>query len=323
MLSDARSQALVDNFAGQWLHLRNLQTIAPNSDEFPDFDHDLRTGFRREAELFFESVMREDRSVLDLMTADYTFVNERLARHYGIPNVYGSHFRRVSLTDDARRGLLGKGSILLATSHADRTAPVLRGKWILENVLGTPPPPPPANVPALEPAASAAPKTVRERMEVHRASPSCASCHRAMDPIGFAMENLDAVGAWRTRDGGAAIDASGLLTDGTVVNGVVELRQALLRRPDVFVGTLTEKLMIYALGRGLGHEDMPTVRKIGRDAAAKGYRFSAVVYGIVESAPFLMRTAGDHEIHNAKFKCTSHKVRPEMQFRPRFLTFEL
>jgi mono/diheme cytochrome c family protein len=292
MLADPRSQGLVDNFAGQWLHLRNLQTVAPNSDEFPDFDNDLRSGFRRETELFFASVMHEDRSVVDLMTADYTFVNERLARHYGIPNVYGSHFRRVTVADEARRGLLGKGSILLATSHADRTAPVLRGKWILENLLGTPPPPPPAAVPPLEPPAGAAPKTVRERMEAHRASPACASCHRAMDPIGFAMENLDAVGAWRTRDGGVPIDASGQLTDGTLVNGVVELRQALLRRPEVFVGTLTEKLMIYALGRGLQHHDMPTVRRITREAASKGYRFSAIVAGIIESQPFLMRTAG-------------------------------
>ena len=203
--------------------------------------------------------MREDRSVLDLLTADYTFVNERLAKHYGIPNVYGSQFRRVTLTDDARRGLLGKGSILMATSHADRTAPVLRGKWILENVLGTPPPPPPANVPP-----SSRPPARRRRPCVSAwrctaPAPSCASCHRAMDPLGFALENFDAVGAWRTRDGGAPIDASGQLTDGTVVNGVVELRQALLRRPDVFVGTLTEKLMIYALGRGLGH-----VRHAGR-----------------------------------------------------------
>jgi len=292
MLADPRANAVVENFAGQWLHLRNLENSAPNSDEFPDFDNDLRVGFRREAELFFESVMREDRSAVDLMTADYTFVNERLARHYGIPNVYGSHFRRVTLTDDARRGLLGKGSVLLATSHADRTAPTLRGKWVMENLLGTPPAPPPPNVPALEQTAGAAPKTMRERLEAHRANPSCASCHRAMDPIGFAMENLDAVGAWRTREAGVSIDASGQLTDGTRVNGVVELRQALLRQPEIFVSTLSEKLMIYALGRGLQHYDMPVLRRIVHEAAKEQYRFSALVTGIVESAPFRMRSKG-------------------------------
>jgi hypothetical protein len=291
LLSDPRSKALVENFAGQWLHLRNLETIAPNSDEFPDFDHDLRTAFRREAELFFGSVVQEDRNVLDLMTADDTFVNERLARHYGIPNVYGSHFRRVTLTDDARRGLLGKGSVLLATSHADRTAPVLRGKWILENLLGTPPPPPPANVPPLEAKPGAAPRTMRERMEAHRANPACASCHRAMDPIGFAMENLDAVGAWRTREAGQAIDARGQLSDGTAVNGPSELRQALLRHPEVFVSTLTEKLLVYALGRGLQPDDMPVVRRIVRRAGDEGYRFSALATEIVRSTPFLMRSA--------------------------------
>jgi mono/diheme cytochrome c family protein len=290
MLRDPRAGAFVENFAGQWLHLRNLQTIAPNSDEFPDFDNDLRQGFRREAELFFESVLREDRSVLDLMTADYTFVNERLAKHYGLPNVYGSHFRRVTLQDEARRGLLGKGSVLMATSHADRTAPVLRGKWVLENILGTPPPAPPADVPPLEQKPGAAPKTLRERMEAHRASPACASCHRAMDPIGFAMENLDAIGGWRTRDAGASIDASGQLTDGTMVDGVVALRQALLRRPEIFVGTLTEKLMIYALGRGLQHYDMPVVRRVVNDAARENFRFTSLILGIVKSAPFQMRT---------------------------------
>jgi mono/diheme cytochrome c family protein len=293
MLGDPRAGALVENFAGQWLHLRNLQTIAPNSDEFPDFDNDLRQGFRREAELFVESILREDRSALDLMTADFTYVNERLARHYGLPNIYGSRFRRVTLTDDARRGLLGKGSVLMATSHADRTAPVLRGKWILENILGTPPPAPPADVPPLAPKPGAEPKTVRERMEAHRAAPGCASCHRAMDPIGFAMENLDAIGGWRTRDAGVPIDASGQLTDGTNVDGVVELRQALLRRPEIFVGTLTEKLMIYALGRGLQHYDMPVVRRIVRDAAREKFRFNSLILGIVKSAPFQMRAKAE------------------------------
>jgi hypothetical protein len=289
MLADPRSDAFVENFAGQWLHIRNLRNIAPNSDEFPDFDNDLRDGFRRETELFFGSVMREDRNVLDLMRADYTFVNERVAKHYGIPNVYGSRFRRVTLADEARRGLLGKGSILLATSHADRTAPVLRGKWIMENLLGSPPPPPPGAVPPLEPQPGARPKTMRERMEIHRASPACAGCHRTMDAIGFTMENFNAVGAWRTREAGAPIDASGTITDGTPVNGVVELRNALLEQPEIFVGTLTEKLLTYGLGRGLQHYDMPVVRAIVRDAAQRDYRFSSIILGIVSSAPFQMR----------------------------------
>ena len=293
MLADPRADALVENFAGQWLHLRNLQNIAPNSDEFPDFDNDLREAFRRETELFFDSVMREDRSIFELMTADYTFANERLAKHYGLPNVYGSRFRRVRVPDEARRGLLGKGSVLMATSHADRTAPVLRGKWIMENLLGTPPPPPPPNVPALEPQPGAQPRTMRERMEAHRAVPACASCHRVLDPLGFAMENFDAVGAWRTRDAGAPIDASGQLADGTTVDGVVELRDALLHRPDLFAGTFTEKLLTYALGRGLQYYDMPVVRRIVREAAADDHRFSAIVLGIVESAPFRMRTKAE------------------------------
>ena len=204
MLADRRAEALVGNFAGQWLQLRNLRAAIPDQNDFPDFDDNLRQAFRRETELLFQSVVREDRSVLDLLTADYTFVNERLARHYGIPSVYGSHFRRVPVTDDARRGLLGHGSILLLTSHPDRTSPVLRGKWILDNLLGTPPPPPPANVPALEESAGTAPRTVREQMEIHRKNPSCASCHRMMDPLGLALENFDAVGGWRTRDAGFA-----------------------------------------------------------------------------------------------------------------------
>ena len=289
MLADPRSGAFVENFAGQWLHIRNLRNIAPNSDEFPDFDNDLRDAFRRETELFFGSVMREDRNVLDLMRADYTFVNERLAKHYGIPNVYGSRFRRVTLADEARRGLLGKGSILLATSHADRTAPVLRGKWIMENLLGSPPPPPPGAVPPLEAQPGTRPKTMRERMEMHRASPACAGCHRTMDALGFTMENFNAVGAWRTREAGAPIDASGTNTDGTPVNGVVELRHALLEQPEIFVGTLTEKMLTYGLGRGLQHYDMPVVRAIVRDAAQRDYRFSSVIVGIVSSAPFQMR----------------------------------
>ena len=292
MLADARASAFVNNFAGQWLHLRNLNGKVPNSELFPDFDDNLRQAFQREAELFFESVIREDRSVLDLMNADYTFVNERLARHYGIPNVFGSEFRRVSLADESRRGILGKGAVLLVTSHPTTTSPVLRGKWVLENLVGAPPPPPPADLDTAlktDPPGSA-PKTMREQMERHRTNPVCANCHRVMDPIGFALENFDLVGAWRTKDGnGLPLNTADVLTDGTKIDGVVSLRQALVRRPDVFVQTLTEKLMVYALGRGLTYEDMPEVRKVVRGAAQKGYRFSALIQGIVESVPFTMR----------------------------------
>jgi len=292
MVIDPRADAMMQNFAGQWLHVRNLQNSAPNTDEFPDFDNDLRESLRREIELFFGAVLREDRPVLELLTADYTFVNERLAKHYDIPYVYGSQFRRVTLTNDARRGLLGKGSILLATSHADRTAPVLRGKWILENLLGTPPPPPPQVVPPLQETSAIAPKTMRERMAVHRQNPACAGCHRVTDPLGFVLENFDGVGAWRTREAGMAVDATGTAPDGTPVNGVVELRHALLKHQDAFVFTLTEKLMIYALGRGLEAYDMPVVREIVRDASRQDYRFSSLLTGIVKSVPFQMRRAG-------------------------------
>jgi mono/diheme cytochrome c family protein len=296
MLADGRSSALVSNFAGQWLHLRNLKGKVPNSELFPDFDDNLRQAFQREAELFFESVIREDRSILDLMTADYTFVNERLARHYGIPNVFGSDFRRVSLADQSRRGILGKGAVLLVTSHATTTSPVLRGKWVLENLIGAPPPPPPADLDTAlktDPPGSA-PKTMREQMERHRTNPVCANCHQVMDPIGFALENFDLAGAWRTTDtNGLPLNTADVLTDGTKIDGVVSLRQALVRRPDVFVQTLTEKLMVYALGRGLTSEDMPEVRKVVRGAAQKGYRFSALIQGIVDSVPFTMRVAGE------------------------------
>jgi len=290
MIADPKSRALVDNFAGQWLYLRNLKNQVPNSLEFPDFDDNLRQAFLRETELFFDSIVREDRSILDLLTADYTFLNERLAIHYGVPNIKGSHFRRVTLPDETRRGILGHGSVLMVTSHTDRTSPVVRGKWILENLLGTPPPPPPADVPPLDATQAAAHATLRQRLETHRNSPACASCHKLMDPIGFALENFDAVGAYRERDGGTLgtpIDASGQLMDGTAVNGVVSLRKALVRQPDVFAATLTEKLMTYALGRGLTASDMPVVRAIVRDAGKQNYRFSALVQGIVASAPFL------------------------------------
>ncbi|MBI4265289.1 MAG: DUF1592 domain-containing protein [Acidobacteria bacterium] len=296
MLVDPRADALVANFAGQWLYLRNLRTVAPIADEFPDFDDDLRQAFKRETELLFDSIIREDRSVIDLMTADYTFVNERLARHYGIPRVYGSHFRRVPVRDEARRGLLGHGSILSVTSNANRTSPVRRGKWILENLIGSPPPPPPPNVPPLtENKDRPKPLSMREQMEQHRANPACASCHRLMDPLGLALENFDAVGAWRVKDANADVDAKVQLADGTNVDGAVGLRQALLRRPDIFVGTFTEKLLTYALGRSLEHYDMPTVRGIVRDASPGDFRFSSLVVGIVKSTPFTMRVTGAGE----------------------------
>ena len=307
MLADPKSQAFIDNFVGQWLQLRNLKTKQPNSHEFPDFDDNLRQSLGTEAEMFFASIMREDRSVLDLMTANYTFLNERLARHYGVPNVYGTHFRRVTLKDETRYGLLGKGAVLMVTSHPHRTSPVLRGKWILENVLGSPPPPPPDVVPPFEEDAGAAkPKSVRERMEQHRRNPACASCHRMIDPAGLALENFDAVGAWRTKDGGtrgAPVDASGQLVDGTQINGVVELRAALLREPETFVRTLTEKLMTYAVGRGLTGTDMPAVRTVVRDSARVQYRFSSVILEIVRSVPFQMRMkapAGEGAISTAR-----------------------
>jgi hypothetical protein len=290
MLADPRADAIAENFAGQWLHLRNLEGIHPNTDEFPDFDNDLRLAFVREAEMFFSSVMREDRSLVDLLTADYTFVNERLARHYGIPRVYGSRFRRVTLGPEfeMRRGLLGKGGVLMSTSRADRTSPVLRGKWILENLIGTPPPAPPANVPPLETKPGVKPRTIRERMASHRA-PGCVNCHQLIDPLGFALEGFDAIGGWRTHEAGAPVDASARLADGRPVNGVGELRAALVARPEAFVQTVTEKLMTYALGRGLQHYDMPVVRTIVRDAKARDYSFNAVVLGIVQSAPFQRR----------------------------------
>ncbi len=290
MLADRKSKAIVDNFVGQWLYLRNLRSVQPNSNDFPDFDDNLRQALQREVELFVGSIVREDRSVLDLLTADYTFVNERLARHYGIPNIYGSQFRRVTLTDDSRRGLLGKGAVLTVTSQADRTSPVLRGKWILENLVGTPPPPPPPDVPSLQENEKAKPRTMRERMEAHRANPVCATCHKVMDPLGFVLENFDAVGAWRGREAGHPIDVTGTFWDGTQLNGAVSLREALLKRPEAFIGNFSEKLLTYALGRGLDYYDMPAVRDILRQADGADYRFSSVVLGIVNSKPFQMRT---------------------------------
>jgi hypothetical protein len=290
MLADERASALVANFAGQWLYLRQLKSAVPDSREFPDFDDNLRQAFQRETELLFESIVREDRSVLDLLDANYTFVNERLAKHYGIPNVYGPDFRRVPVPSDARRGLLGQGSILLVTSNANRTSPVQRGKWILENLLGMPPPLPPPNVPPLkENSDGGAITSVRERMEQHRTNQPCNSCHKIMDPIGLALENFDGVGRWRTVDSGFPIDTSGQLVDGTPLDGPASLRNALLSRPEAFVGTMTEKLLMYGVGRETKYYDMPVVRSVMRNAASGRYRFSDLVLGIVRSAPFEMR----------------------------------
>ena len=293
MLADPRSEALTSNFAGQWLQLRNLAAVTPSEVLFPDFDDTLRQSLRRETELFFDSVVREDHSALDLLTADYTFVNERLAKHYGIPNIQGSHFRRVAVADENRRGLLGQGSILTITSQPVRTSPVFRGKWILENILGTPPPQPPPNVPPLPEKsgvyAGKAP-SMRERMAQHRANATCASCHSMIDPLGFGLEHFDPTGRWRDVDElYGAIDATGILPDGTKFDGLPGLRAALVKRPDRFVSTLTEKLLTYALGRGVEYYDMPAVRKIVHDAAATNYKMSAVVLGITKSLPFQMR----------------------------------
>jgi hypothetical protein len=293
MLADPRAGAIATNFVDQWLYVRNVPTVTPADDLFPDFDATLRQAFQKETQLLFASVMREDRSVLDLLTADYTYVNERLARHYGIPNVTGGAYRRVTLTDEHRRGLLGQGSILTVSSRPNRTSPVIRGKWILQNLLGAPPPPPPADVPPLpETTDGAAPQTMRERMAKHRANPVCASCHNTIDPTGFALENFDAVGRWRDLDEAfTPIDAAGSLPDGAKFDGVNGLRRALVANPDRFVTAMTEKLMIYALGRGLEPYDQPAVRAIVRGAAGTRYTFSAVIQGIVRSMPFQMRRA--------------------------------
>jgi hypothetical protein len=295
MIADPRAEAFVGNFAGQWLFLRNLSATVPVQSIFPDFDDALRQAFRRETELFFESVVQEDRSALDLLRADYTFLNERLARHYGIPNVKGSHFRRVALgSDSVRRGLLGHGSVLTVTSYPDRTSPVVRGKWILENLLGTPPPPPVPDVPPLKPTSAAGTVlSMRERMAQHRALPACASCHAMMDPLGFSLENFDAVGKYRTiGESGARIDASGVLPDGTRFNGPDGLRAALLQS-NRFVSTLTEKMLTYALGRGLEPYDAPGVRAIVREAEEDEYRLSSLITGVVQSTPFRMRRTAE------------------------------
>ena len=293
MLRDPRASSLISNFAGQWLWQRNLLVHTPDRELYAEFDDNLRQAFQTETRLFLESQLRADRPVLELLTADYTFVNDRLARHYEIPDIYGSHFRRVELVDDRRGGLLGHGSILTVTSYANRTSPVVRGKWLLENVLGAPPPPPPPNVPALEENEDRAlPTSVRERLEAHRRNPVCANCHAPMDPLGFALENFDATGRWRNLgEGGAPIDASGQLLDGTPFDGPKAFREALAARGEEFVGTLLEKLLTYSLGRGLEFYDMPAVRGVMRQAAADDYRWSALLVGIVKSVPFQMRSA--------------------------------
>ena len=293
MLDDARADALVANFVGQWLQLRNVETVKPDPVIFP-FDEALRQAFFTETSLFVSSIFREDRSLLDLLSADYTFVNQRLAEHYGIPRVYGSQFRRVTVSDVNRRGLLGQGSMLTVTSYPNRTSVVQRGKWILENLLGTPPPPPPPDVPELKAAPHGKVLSMREQMQVHRANATCAACHARMDPIGFALENYDGVGRWRTKDAGAEIDASGKLPDGAEFQGPAGLSQLLLTRyRDDFVRTATEKLLTYALGRGVEYDDYPAIRAIDREAAGDNYRISSWILAIVKSMPFQMRRASD------------------------------
>lgn len=295
MLRDPRADALVRNFTGQWLRIRDIPNIKPDRFQFVHFDDNLRRALQKETELFADSILRSDRSVVDLLTANHTFLNERLARHYAIPNVYGDHFRRVTLADESRFGLLGQGSLLALTSQPNRTSPVVRGAWVMENILGTPPPSPPADVPPLaEPTASGKVLTMRQRMEVHRANPVCASCHSMMDPIGLSLENFDAVGRWRsTEASGEPLDVSGALPDGSTFIGASGLRQALVGHSGEFVQTMTEKLLTYALGRGLEASDMPLVRKTTKDAKAQNYRFSALVMGIVRSQAFQMKRTGE------------------------------
>jgi len=296
MLADSRSESLVTNFAAQWLHLRNLESATPDSRLFIDFDDNLRQAFRRETELFFSHILREDRPITELLGANYSFLNERLAKHYGVPHIYGSHFRQVSFGDDPARqrgGLLRHGSVLTVTSYATRTSPVIRGKWVLDNLLATPPSPPAPDVPALDSNENviSAKLTVRERLTAHRANPVCANCHDIMDPIGFALENFDAVGRWRTSEEGKPVDNSGGFADGSVFGGVAGLEQALLKRPDLFAGAVSEKLLIFALGRGVDYYDGPALRQVVRRAAADQFRFSSLILGIVNSTPFQMRTS--------------------------------
>ncbi len=294
MLANPRAEALSTNFASYWLHLQNLKEMRPDSYQYPDFDMNLMTSMTRETQLFFDHIVRENRPITELLTADYTFVDDRLARHYGLPNVLGHRFRKVTVTENDRRGLLGHASVLTLTSYANRTSPVLRGKWVMDVLLGTPPAKPPANIPPLqENTADVKHLPVRARLEEHRKNPACAACHRAMDPIGFALENYDVVGLWRTKDSGEPIDASGTLGDGTPVSGPASLREALLRRSSLFERKFTQDLLMYGLGRVIQPYDMPAVRAIQREAAASGGRFAAIVLGIVKSVPFQMRQADD------------------------------
>jgi hypothetical protein len=299
MLDDPRSDTLVGNFAAQWLQLGKLNAAAPNTDLFPYFEDNLKQAFRKETELFFEYVLRNDRPLLELLNADYTFVNDRLAEHYGIPNVYGSHFRKVTLPDSSRGGLLGQASILTVTSYPNRTAPVIRGKWILENILGAPPPPPPPNVPSLrQENDDGKVLNMREQMEQHRANPVCASCHKVMDPLGFALENYDAIGRWRTIDAASesAINSAGTLPDGTPFVGPLELREVLIeKRQEDFILTTIEKLLTYALGREVEYHDAPVMRSIMRQAAPDDYRLPSIIMAIVESTPFRMRRVPTHD----------------------------
>ncbi|MBL9190474.1 MAG: DUF1592 domain-containing protein [Opitutaceae bacterium] len=292
MLADDRAKNLVTNFAAQWLHLRGLDAITPDARRFIDFDDNLRQAMRRETELFVESIFREDRPVTELLSADYTFLNERLAHHYKVPHVFGSQFRRVSFADDPARqrgGLLRHGSILTVTSYATRTSPVIRGHWILANLIGEPPPPPPPNVPSLDEGVVSATLPIRQRLAKHRENPACASCHNVMDPVGFALENFDAVGRWRSEEDHRPVDVSGGLADGSIFEGVAGLERALLQRPELFAETFAEKLLTFALGRGVAAHDGPALRAIARRAQADSFRFSSVILGIVHSVPFQMR----------------------------------
>src|SRR5438093_179597 len=295
MLADPRSQALVKNFAGQWLFLRNIARISPDTTTFPNFDENLRQALAKETELLIDSQLREDRSVVDLLTADYTFLNQRLAEHYGIKGIYGNEFRRVKLEDPNRYGLLGQASILTVTSYPNRTAPTIRGKWVLEQLLGSPPPPPPPNVPSLKDDVTTQKLTMRQRMEQHRANPACAVCHRLMDPLGFALENFDGLGLWRdsVAPGSGPIDASGTTPDGTAFTGPAGLRELLTKKRDRFVDTFTERLLTYALGRGLEEYDQAAIRKITREAVADDQKWSSIILGIVNSTPFRMRRVSD------------------------------
>ena len=289
MLRDNRADALVEGFATRWLELSKLGGVVPDTHLYPEFDENLRDAMAKETQLFVANQIREDRPVTELLSANYTFANERLAQHYGIPNVYGNHFRRVTIADGSRGGLLGHGSLLTVTSYPNRTSVVMRGRWLLANMLGSPPPPPPLDVPALkEPGAEGQPKSLRERMELHRKNPACASCHQRMDPLGFALENFDAVGKWRVEADGAPVDPEALLPDGSRFAGMSGLRTFLVNNKEDFVRTLGGKLLAYAIGRGVEHYDQPAIRKIARDAAQHEYRWSSVVLGIVNSVPFSM-----------------------------------